>query len=125
MPLFYPDSPHVLGNRGERVAQEYLRLHDFRIVEQGYRFGRGEIDIIAYEKDVLVFVEVKTRVSSSHSTPEESVTHKKQRQIRRIAEAYLFHHRLEDIKCRFDVLAILFGGDSGRYRIHHYRDAFE
>ncbi len=125
MPPFYPCSPHDLGIRGERIAQEYLRRQNFRLVELSYRFGRGEIDIIAYEKDVLVFVEVKTRGSSATSSPEEAVTPVKQRQIRRIAEAYLFHRRLEDVKCRFDVLAILFDPGSGEYRIRHYRDAFE
>lgn len=125
MPPYFPDPSHALGIRGERVAREYLRRHDFRIVEQGYRFGRGEIDIIAYERDVLVFVEVKTGDSSACSLPEESVTPEKQRQIRRIAEAYLFQRRLEDIKCRFDVLAIRFERESKGYRIRHYRDAFD
>jgi len=125
MPPVVPDSPHALGIRGERAAREYLRSHDFQIVEHGYRFGRGEIDIIAYENDILVFVEVKTRESSASSSPEESVTPEKQRQIRRIAEAYLFHRRLEDIKCRFDVLAIRFERESGNFRIRHYRDAFD
>lgn len=125
MPPLFPASPHALGIHGERAAREYLSYHDFRIVERGYRFGRGEIDIIAYEEDVLVFVEVKTRDSSACSSPEESVTPEKQRQIRRIAEAYLFHRRLEDIKCRFDVLAIRFERGSGEYRIRHYRDAFD
>ena len=125
MPPSMPDSPHALGVHGERIARDYLRCRGFRIKELGYRFGRGEIDIIAYEKEVLVFVEVKTRDSSSSSHPEESVTPEKQRQIRRVAEAYLFHRRLEDSKCRFDVLAIRFVRESREYRIRHYRDAFD
>jgi Holliday junction resolvase-like predicted endonuclease len=68
---------------------------------------------------------VKTRGEFAFCSPEEAVTPAKQRQIHRIAEAYLFHQSLEDIKCRFDVLAILFDLGTGSYRIRHYRDAFD
>jgi putative endonuclease len=116
--------PHELGRRGEKAALSYLRRQGFQILEQSYRFGRGEIDLIAYEGDTLVFIEVKTRFASTHSTPEEAVTPLKQKQIRRIAQAYLYAKRLEDIPCRFDVMALQYATDSG-FRIRHYRDAFE
>ncbi len=118
-------SPHDLGILGERIARQYLQRRNFRLIEQGYRFGRGEIDIIAYEQDVLVFIEVKTRADWAFCSPEDAVTPAKQRQIRRIAEAYLFHRNLEDEKCRFDVLAILVDPGSGGAHIRHYRDAFD
>ena len=116
--------PHELGRRGEKAAASYLRKQGFQILEQSYRFGRGEIDLIAYEGDTLVFIEVKTRLISSSSTPEEAVTCLKQKQIRRIAQAYLYNKHLEDIPCRFDVMALQYAPDSG-FRIRHYRDAFE
>jgi putative endonuclease len=118
-----PFSPHVLGRLGEDAAQEYLKEQGYRIVKRGYRFGRGEIDIIAYDKDTLVFVEVKTGDISAASLPEESITISKQRQIRHVAQAYLYFHRLEDIPCRFDVMALQFDKKQG-FQIRHYRDAF-
>ena len=122
-PHYPPPSPQVLGRQGEDAALEYLKEQGFRIVKRGYRCGRGEIDIIAYDGDTLVFVEVKTRDLSAPMLPEESVTPHKQKQIRRVAEAYLYHHRLEDIPCRFDVLALRFDSQRG-FEIRHYRDAF-
>lgn len=116
-------SPHALGRQGEDAAREYLKEQGFRIVTRGYRFGRAEIDLVAYEGDTLVFVEVKTRDVAAPSLPEESVTPDKQSQIRRVAQAYLYHHRLEDIPCRFDVLALRFDHHRG-FEIRHYRDAF-
>ncbi len=116
--------PHELGRKGEKAAAAYLRKQGLQILEQGYRFGRGEIDLIAFEDDTLVFMEVKTRFLSSHSTPEEAVTLRKQQQIKRIAQAYVYFKKLEDIPCRFDVLALQYVPESG-FRIRHYRDAFE
>ncbi len=117
-------STHGLGRQGEDIAREYLSQQGLRIVERGFRFGRGEIDIIGYEQDTLVFVEVKARRPGSTSDPEEAVTPAKQRQIRRIAQAYLFLRGLEDIPCRFDVLALEVGAQ-GNIRIRHHRDAFD
>ncbi len=116
--------PHDLGRRGEKEAAAYLRRQGFQILEQGYRYGRGEIDLIASEAETLVFIEVKTRFVSASSTPEEAVTLLKQKQIRRIAQAYLYNKSLEDIPCRFDVLALQYAPDFG-FQIRHYRDAFE
>ena len=116
--------PHELGRKGETVAAAYLRKQGFQILEKHYRYGRGEIDLIASEGETLVFVEVKTRFFSAPTTPEEAVTVLKQNQIRRIAQAYLYNKSLEDIPCRFDVLALQFAPKSG-FQIRHYRDAFE
>ena len=119
------DNPaHGLGRQGEDIAWSYLNQQGLRIVERGFRFGRGEIDIIAYDQDTLVFVEVKARRRGSPSGPEESVTPAKQKQIRRIAQAYLFLQKLEDVPCRFDVLALEIG-TRGNIRIRHHQDAFD
>jgi len=112
-----------LGLSGEDAAVRFLEKQGFRIARRGFRFHRGEIDIIAYDRETLVFVEVKTRANLDRGRPEEAVTPAKQRQIRRIAEAYLGLNRLENAVCRFDVLALLRDGDGG-FAIHHFRDAF-
>ena len=112
-----------LGLSGEEAAVRFLEKQRFRIVRRGFRFHRGEIDIIAYDRDTLVFVEVKTRENLDCGRPEEAVTPAKQRQIRRIAEAYLGLNRLENAVCRFDVLALVREEDGG-FAVRHIRDAF-
>jgi putative endonuclease len=95
-----------LGRSGERAAVDLLRAKRFQIVETGWRFGRGEIDIVARDGPVLVFVEVKTRRGRAFGSPEEAVTAAKQRQIRKIAQAYLVRRRIRGVRCRFDVVAV-------------------
>jgi putative endonuclease len=114
---------HELGLSGEEAAVRYLRKNRFDILSRGFRFGRGEIDIIANDRGTLVFIEVKTRRDVDCGLPEEAVTAAKQEQIRRVAGAFLALNRLENAPCRFDVLSLLRGAD-GAYRIRHLRDAF-
>jgi putative endonuclease len=84
---------------------------------------RGEIDIIASDRKTLVFVEVKTRSRPDFGRPEEAVTPAKQKQIRKIAQAYLIKKRLGEVECRFDVLSLLFDPDQG-FAVHHIKNAF-
>ena len=114
---------HALGKSGEEAAAAYLTKKKYRIVCRGFRFQRGEIDIIAYDRDNLVFIEVKTRRGAEFGPPEESVTPFKQRQIRRLAEAYLMLNNLGEVPCRFDILALTPEGNRG-YRVRHIPDAF-
>ena len=116
-------SGHVLGKKGEEIAVNYLQKKGYRIVERGYRRFRGELDIIALDRAILVFVEVKTRAGTEFGLPEEAVIPAKQNQIRRIAQGYIMERGLGDSNCRFDVLAILFN-DEGHPLITHFEDAF-
>jgi putative endonuclease len=102
----------VLGRRhvgieGEVVARRFLEGLGFRILEGNFASPLGEIDLIAQEGDVLVFVEVKTRRSTRFGTPAEAVHPRKQRQIVRVAEAYMRERRLK-VPCRVDVVAVEF-----------------
>jgi len=117
-------TPHQLGKSGEITALRYLRRRGYEIIARGYKVGRGEIDIIAFDKQTLVFIEVKTRRSRRFGTPEESVTLTKQKQIRRLAERYCAQHDLEDSPCRFDVLTLELLPDKG-WTITQFRNAFE
>lgn len=114
---------HALGKSGEKAALAYLKKKKFRIVAQGFRFHRGEIDIVAYDRKTVVFIEVKTRRSRVFGRPEESVTPAKQQQIRRIAEAFLAVNHLDQVPCRFDILSIIYDENQG-YRFDHIEDAF-
>lgn len=93
------------GTLWEQQAVTYLQKSGYTIVEMNYRCRIGEIDIIAWEHNTLVFVEVKYRANGKCGRAVEAVTPVKQQTIRRVATHYLVCvlHR-EDIPCRFDVL---------------------
>ena len=116
-------TPHDLGKSGEKIALNYLIDNKYKIIARGFRLFRGEIDIIAYDQETLVFVEVKTRRSTDYGSPEESVTPSKQRQIRKIAQGFLVKNNLQDVECRFDVISLSFDEKEG-CSIRHIKDAF-
>lgn len=112
-----------LGARGERLAARYLRRRGLAIVARNYRCRAGEIDLIALDGEVLVFVEVKTRSGERWGRPEEAVDRRKQRQMERVAEEFVRQHRLHDRAIRFDVVGIVARG--WWWRVEHFPDAFE
>ena len=111
-----------LGRRGEDLAAAYLKRLKFRVLERNYRVRLGEIDIVARDRETLVFVEVKTRRSDVYALPTDSVGSPKQRKLRRVAELYLAEHDVRDCEVRFDVVSIV--EESGKPRIEHIRNAF-
>ena len=115
--------PYELGKSGESAAVNYLTGQNYLIVATGFRLFRGEIDIIAYDKQTLVFVEVKTRRSSDFGSPEESVTPAKQQQLRKIAQGFLTLNKIKDVECRFDVISLIKKGGN-HYQIRHFKNAF-
>jgi len=96
------------GVSGESFAVEVLEKSGYQILEQNYRTSLGEIDIIAREGDVLVFVEVKSRRTGQFGSPKLAVTAKKQRKISMVALEYLKQTRQNGEKARFDVVSIRF-----------------
>ncbi len=116
-------SPRILGQSGERIALQYLEKKRYKIVAKGFRMFRGEIDIIAYDRKTLVFVEVKTRRKIDFGLPEEFVNPAKQKQIKKIAQGFLVKNNLEDVECRFDVVSLSLD-EKNEYTIGHIKDAF-
>lgn len=111
------------GSYGEKLAVEFLESAGYEIIDKNYHFGHGEIDIVAKEKDVIVFVEVKYRKNLEYGLPEYAITKGKQNQIKKIAEAYLSEHEIKDQDCRIDVIAILhLAGE--KPQLNHYKNAF-
>ena len=113
-----------VGERGEAIAEAYLRGQGFVILEKNYRARTGEIDIVAREGATVVFVEVKARRNLAYGPPQLAVTPFKQRQISRTALTWLAHRRKGDAAARFDVVAILVP-DHDVPQIEHIRNAFE
>ncbi len=112
-----------IGAQGEEIAARYLLDRRYEILHRNYRCRYGEIDIIARRKNVLVFVEVKSRRSSAFGSPLEAVSLKKQRSISVVAQAYLQRNRLSGSAARFDVIAVLL--HSTEPAIEHIENAFE
>jgi len=110
------------GKEGEDLAVSFLVEKGFEIIERNYRYGKGELDIIARDKEFLVFVEVKSRESLEYGKPEEAITKRKMSQVRKITEAYLAEKDIREENIRFDVVAILFLNDE--VTINHYENAF-
>ena len=122
-----PEAKRYRGLRGvgqdwERLAEKHLRKAGYRIRDRNVRMKVGEIDIIAEEKGILCFIEVKGRSGLGFGAPAEAVTLEKQRRLYRAAEIYLQRERLRDSICRFDVVAILDEGHGENVEI--LRDAF-
>jgi putative endonuclease len=115
---------NILGQRGEKLAAEYLLAAGYRIISRNHRNRYGEIDIIARVAKTLVFVEVKTRKNDLFSHPSEAVTIRKQIQISKVAMDYLSKNNLAEVSSRFDVVAILLP-DIGPPQIDLIQDAFD
>jgi putative endonuclease len=111
-----------IGKQGEENAVHYLKGKGYCILERNYRSDRGEIDIIAENGGVLVFIEVKMKIHEGFGSPESWVDRKKQAQIGKVAAGYLLEKEREEDPCRFDVIAIT--QKKGSNEIHHIEDAF-
>ncbi|MFZ5861605.1 MAG: YraN family protein [Nitrospirota bacterium] len=96
----------ALGLRGETVAADVLARRGYRIIERNCRSRWGELDVVAYDGDTLVFVEVKARRAAGFGEPAYAVDHRKQERLVRLAERYLARRRLGEPPCRFDVVLI-------------------
>ncbi len=120
-----PRKPLSLGEQGERVAARYLRRLGYQIVSRRQRDRMGEIDLVAVDRGMIVFVEVKTRRSLAAGHPAEAVDDEKQRRISRTAWAFLKQHHLIGYPTRFDVVAVTWPGSSRQPLVEHFPDAFE
>jgi|GEM_PF-314307 len=102
-----PLDPLALGRRGERAAFIFLKHQGYMIVARNFRTIHGEIDMVAWDRGILCFVEVKTRATAEHGRPEDAVTHFKQRQILNTSLDYLRRGNLHSVNTRFDIVSVL------------------
>jgi putative endonuclease len=123
-----PRTAHLrTGSEGETDAYLFLRGEGYRIVATNFRVpqNRGEIDLIAWDGEVLCFVEVKTRTGEGLVPPEAAVGGAKQSHIRSVARSYL--HRLpgeQDPPCRFDVVSVTYPGQGRKPMLKLIKGAF-
>lgn len=120
--VFMSDNRKRTGKWGEDYAVDYLSRKGYKIISRNFRFERNEIDIIAEDKNILVFVEVKTAKSLIHGNPEDKVDPRKQKHIQKVAEGYIFQNNIFGKACRFDVIAIQ--NIQGEIELKHFVDAF-
>lgn len=93
--------------RGEELAVKFLKEKGYKIIERNFRKGYGEIDIVATYKNILVFVEVKTRTSGAYGTPFEAITYFKLRTLTKTAEFYKHTHANLPDQLRIDAIAVI------------------
>ena len=118
-----PNSPKdlhkkLLGKKGEKLVESYLKKKGCKILKRNYRTPFGEADLIVEDGDEIAFVEVKTRESVSYGTPAEAVGRDKQQRYVQIAKFYWMETR-EEPNARFDVAEVFADG-----KIEYYENAF-
>ena len=114
------------GGMGESLTADFLRKNGFVIVKRNYHCRFGEIDIIAENKEYIIFTEVKTRREDSLVSPAEAVDARKQRRIILTAEDFLSKYETE-LQPRFDVAEVtVFKRSDGTdgYKLHYIKNAF-
>lgn len=112
---------HALGRRGEDIAHRHLRRAGIVVVARNYRTssGSGEIDLVGWDRDTLVFIEVKSRQSDEFSAPERAIGREKWSNMLRAASEFARHAEVPWDKVRFDVVTIVFSSPPS---VTHMRD---
>ena len=106
-------------NTGENLATDYLEKQGYTILERNFYCKQGEIDIIAKDKNEIVFIEVKSRSNKLFGIPSEAVTKQKIKHLFRTARYFLYKNKMINEYIRFDVVEILI--KSGKFNINHIK----
>lgn len=113
-----PINKRQLGTNKEDYACKYLEEKGYIIKERNFRYKHGEIDIIAFKDDELIFIEVKYRSSDRYGMPYEAVDYRKKQRIINASRFYMAINNIYDSQIRYDVISIL------NDEISHYENAF-
>ena len=112
----------IIGNEGEKRAAAYLESKGFSIIERNWRTNRGEIDIIAFKNDTLVFVEVKTLPNGTLDMIQRELNNQKRQRILKTSKRFLLNHRqYSNSYIRYDVIVIDMPGFE---EVYHIENAF-
>ena len=118
------DPRRTLGDEGEGRAEAFLRAQGFRILGRNVRSPLGELDLVADDQGVLVFVEVKRRRTGAFGGAIEAVDARKRAKLVQLAAQYLAQHRIRNRACRFDVILIQDNAESAG-AVQHITNAFD
>ena len=110
-----------LGNQGEKLAKAHLEAKGYIILAVNWRSGRNELDIVAQQKDIIVFIEVKARATGFFGEPFHAVSRDKQRRTIAAANAYMEKNGVM-LEARFDIISIVIKED--KHRLDHLEEAF-
>ena len=113
------DYRQKLGRWGEQLAAKRLEAKGYVLLDRNWRCPRGEIDLVAKDGDVLVFVEVKTRRGRSYGTPEEAFTRSKSKRLLELGQRYLLERDIEDVEWRVDLVAVELDRQGTLQRFEH------
>ena len=108
-----------IGFKGEEYACNYLENKEYQIIARNFICNQGEIDIVAKNKNELVFIEVKTRTSLEFGNPAEAVDEEKIEHIIKTAKYFLYCQKIKENNIRFDAIEVFIY--KGRYRVNHIR----
>ena len=114
----------AVGARAEDLAAALLATRGYRIVERNWRRPEGEVDLVADDRGILVFVEVRSRTGEERGHPLETVNARKRARVVRAARLYLEAAQPAATAFRFDVVGVSFAPDGGQPAITHVEDAF-
>lgn len=119
-----PDPRHRFGQASEQLAERFLRAKGYRILERNLRTSLGELDLVADDDGVLVFVEVKARATAAFGGAVLAVDRRKRAKLVRLASQYLARRHWTEKLCRFDVVLVQ-GPSTDKDRIEHLQNAFD
>lgn len=111
-----------LGRYGENRAANYLQDRGYEIIDRNWRSREGEVDLVARERDFIVFIEVKTRNGAGFGHPFEAITKAKVARMRRLAANWCSSKQIAGLKVRLDAVSVLISG--GRVYIEHLKEVF-
>ena len=117
------EAARLLGEEGEKRAARFLSKRGYKVLLRNVRLGRGELDLICRDGEVLVFVEVKTRSERPCSRPIDAVTQSKRRSIVHAAMLYLRELDFPNIIYRFDIVEVV-AQESGSWDINVIQNVF-
>lgn len=114
---------HELGRIGENIIADYITKLGYKVVERNFACNQGEIDIIAKDKEKLVFIEVKTRTDISYGEASEAVTNTKKRHLINSIKYYIYKQKLENQPIRIDVAEVYI--NKGKVKVNYIKQAIE
>lgn len=117
-------TPQQRGRAAEEASASFLSSQGYEILRRNVRLRIGEIDMIARESGYLVFLEIRSRRHEGLGLPQETVSHRKQARLRRLARLYLAMEKNPDCLCRFDVVGVIIGLYGDVRSIELIKDAF-